>query len=160
MLVSSCRTTGEGAWTGAHVGSMVGGAFGGLVGGHRGYHAGQLVGMATGAATGATIGAANQAARKERVKGYHRRMKQRIAAEEAANRNRRERTHYNDQRTATDDVYAPAGRVRIGNGISIETNDTIRRYRSVTPQGGSYTPQQDAPVIDETNSSNDIIVFE
>lgn len=153
MLLSSCYTAGTGALTGAHVGSMVGGAFGGLVGGHRGYHAGQLVGMATGAATGAAVGATNQAIRHERVKGYHRRMKQRIAAEEAANRNRRERTHYNDQRTATDDVYAPAGRLNIGSGITINQNDTIRRYHSASPR-------QQEPVIDETNSGNDIIVFE
>ena len=146
MLVSSCHTTGEGAWTGAHVGSMVGGAFGGLVGGHRGYHAGQLVGMATGAATGAAVGATNQAIRHERVKGYHRRMKQRIAAEETARRNTR-------QRTTADDVYAPAGRLNIGSGITINQNDTIRRYRSASPR-------QQEPVIDETNSGNDVIVFE
>lgn len=77
LLVSSCKTAGEGAYTGATFGSVLGSAIGGISGGWRGHDIGTIVGMAGGAAVGAAVGAAAEKKQQEKIEGYHRRIEQR-----------------------------------------------------------------------------------
>lgn len=56
LLLSSCVSTGQGAYTGGSFGTILGSAIGGLLGGPRGSDIGTIVGMAGGAAAGAAIG--------------------------------------------------------------------------------------------------------
>lgn len=65
LMLASCGTTGEGAFTGATFGGIIGSAIGGITGGPRGSDIGTLIGMATGAAAGAAVGSA-----AEKSKGY------------------------------------------------------------------------------------------
>ena len=74
LVLSSCGTTGSGAFAGASFGGMIGSAIGGIIGGPRGSDVGTLIGMGTGAAAGAAIGSAaekqtedNRSARSEVV---------------------------------------------------------------------------------------------
>lgn len=74
VMLSSCGTTGSGAFAGASFGGMIGSAIGGIIGGPRGSDVGTLIGMGTGAAAGAAIGSAaekqvedNRSARSEVV---------------------------------------------------------------------------------------------
>ena len=77
LLVSSCRSTEQGAYTGATFGSVLGSAIGGISGGWRGHDIGTIVGMAGGAAVGAAVGAAAEKKQQEKIEGYHRRIEQR-----------------------------------------------------------------------------------
>lgn len=77
LLVSSCTTTSNGAYTGATFGSVLGSAIGGITGGGRGHDIGTIVGMAGGAAVGAAVGAAAEKRQQEKIEGYHKRIEQR-----------------------------------------------------------------------------------
>lgn len=77
LLVSSCKTTEQGAYTGATFGSILGSAIGGISGGWRGHDIGTIVGMAGGAAVGAAVGAAAERRQQEKIEDYHRRIEQR-----------------------------------------------------------------------------------
>ena len=63
LMLASCGTTGEGAFTGATFGGLIGSAIGGITGGPRGSDIGTLIGVATGAAAGAAVGAAAEKSR-------------------------------------------------------------------------------------------------
>jgi len=65
LLVSACRSTEEGAYTGASFGALLGSAIGSIAGGHRGHDIGTIVGMAAGGATGAIVGQRNERKRYE-----------------------------------------------------------------------------------------------
>lgn len=123
MLMSGCRTTGDGALTGAYIGTILGSAIGGLTGGPRGSDAGVLVGMATGAAVGAAVGSANEQTEKEKY------------AQARAARNSR-------YSTRTDDSgYDPAGSgddvIIFDDGSSVEPlSDIAVEVRNVTISGG------------------------
>lgn len=80
VVVSSCRTTGEGALTGAQIGTILGSAIGGLSGGPRGSDAGIIVGMAAGAAVGAAIGSENEKEAKARYSSYRAERAQRYSS--------------------------------------------------------------------------------
>lgn len=72
LLVSGCKTTGEGAYIGAQFGTILGSAIGGISGGWRGSDIGTVVGMAGGAAVGAAIGSANEKADREKYEAHRR----------------------------------------------------------------------------------------
>lgn len=55
LTLSSCGTTGHGAFSGAMFGGMIGSAIGGILGGPRGSDVGTIVGAAGGAAVGAAV---------------------------------------------------------------------------------------------------------
>lgn len=80
LLLSSCRTTEEGAFNGAYFGSILGSAIGGISGGRYGHNMGTIVGMAAGAAVGAAVGSANESEQKERIEAAHRRIRERDRA--------------------------------------------------------------------------------
>ena len=55
LILSSCGTSGNGAFSGAMFGGMIGSAIGGILGGPRGSDVGTIVGAAGGAAVGAAV---------------------------------------------------------------------------------------------------------
>lgn len=78
LTLSSCYSTGQGAYAGASLGSIIGSAIGGINGGPRGSDMGTLIGMAGGAIVGAAIGNASEKAQaseyqrhKEEIYGRH-----------------------------------------------------------------------------------------
>lgn len=71
FLLSSCVSTGQGAYTGGSFGTILGSAIGGLLGGPRGSDIGTIVGMAGGAAAGAAIG---HSAEKQEVREHYQRV--------------------------------------------------------------------------------------
>lgn len=71
LTLSSCGTTGSGAFSGAMFGGIIGSAIGGIAGGPRGSDVGTLIGMATGAATGAAMGAASERAQQTQEPEYY-----------------------------------------------------------------------------------------
>lgn len=71
LLVSSCSTTTQGAYTGGSFGTILGSAIGGLLGGPRGSDIGTIVGMAGGAALGAAAGNASE---KQAVRDHYERV--------------------------------------------------------------------------------------
>lgn len=77
MLLSSCVTTSDGAFTGGSFGSILGSAIGGLLGGPRGSDIGTIVGMAGGAAAGAAVGNATE---KKAIREHYARVEQSKAA--------------------------------------------------------------------------------
>ena len=77
LLVSGCRSTEQGAYTGATFGSILGSAIGGISGGWRGHDIGTIVGMAGGAAVGAAVGNAAEKKQQEKIEGYYKRIEQR-----------------------------------------------------------------------------------
>lgn len=71
FLLSSCVSTGQGAYTGGSFGTILGSAIGGLLGGPRGSDIGTIVGMAGGAAAGAAIG---HSAEQREVREHYQRV--------------------------------------------------------------------------------------
>lgn len=78
LTLSSCYSTGQGAYTGASLGSIIGSAIGGLNGGPRGSDLGTLIGMAGGAMVGAAVGNASEKA----ASGEYQRHKEAIYGNE------------------------------------------------------------------------------
>lgn len=74
LTLSSCNSTGEGAYMGSQIGAVLGSAIGGIAGGWRGSDIGTVVGMAGGAVAGAAVGNANE---KARMKDYERERNER-----------------------------------------------------------------------------------
>lgn len=70
MMLTSCGTTGSGAFSGAMFGGMIGSAIGGIIGGPRGSDVGTIVGMATGAVGGAAIEAASERKDQQQAAPY------------------------------------------------------------------------------------------
>lgn len=68
IIVSSCGSTGSGAFSGAMLGGVIGSCIGGIGGGPRGSDIGTLVGMAGGAAAGAAIA---NAAEQQQARAYN-----------------------------------------------------------------------------------------
>lgn len=73
LIVSSCSTTTQGAYTGGSFGTILGSAIGGLLGGPRGSDIGTIVGMAGGAALGAAAGNASE---KQAVREHYERVQE------------------------------------------------------------------------------------
>lgn len=96
LTLSSCNSTGEGAYMGSQIGAVLGSAIGGIAGGWRGSDIGTVVGMAGGAVAGAAVGNANE---KARMKDYER------------ERNERAQRRHESQMQAQDrqDAYGNAG---------------------------------------------------
>ncbi len=67
LLLSSCYSTGEGAFVGGQFGYVIGSAIGGITGGPRGHDLGALIGTVGGVAAGAAIGAASENAREQQA---------------------------------------------------------------------------------------------
>lgn len=68
LIVSSCGSTGSGAFSGAMLGGVIGSCIGGIGGGPRGSDIGTLIGMAGGAAAGAAIA---NAADQQQARAYN-----------------------------------------------------------------------------------------
>lgn len=68
LLVTSCGSTGSGAFSGAMLGGVIGSCIGGIGGGPRGSDIGTLIGMAGGAAAGAAIATA---AEQQQTRAYN-----------------------------------------------------------------------------------------
>lgn len=73
LLLSSCVTTSDGAYTGGTFGTILGSAIGGILGGPRGSDIGTIVGMAGGAAMGAAAGHANE---QKAIKDHYQRVQE------------------------------------------------------------------------------------
>lgn len=73
LLLSSCATTSDGAYTGFSVGTILGSAIGGILGGPHGSDIGTLVGAAGGTAAGAAMGHANE---KQAIHEHYDRVQQ------------------------------------------------------------------------------------
>lgn len=73
LLMSSCATTTQGAYTGGTFGTILGSAIGGILGGPRGSDIGTIVGMAGGAAVGAAAGHSSE---KAAVRDHYERVQQ------------------------------------------------------------------------------------
>jgi len=68
ILLTSCGSTGSGAFSGAMLGGVIGSCIGGIGGGPRGSDIGTLIGMAGGAAAGAAIA---NAAEQQQARAYN-----------------------------------------------------------------------------------------
>ncbi len=68
LLLTSCGSTGSGAFGGAMLGGVIGSCIGGIGGGPRGSDIGTLIGMAGGAAAGAAIA---NAAEQQQTRAYN-----------------------------------------------------------------------------------------
>ncbi len=123
LTLSSCSSTGEGAYMGSQIGAVLGSAIGGISGGWRGSDIGTVVGMAGGAVAGAAIGSANE---KARIKDYERERNERLQRRhddmmQVQNR----QVHISDRPvqaeerqihvTAGEDVYGTTGNIGVGS---------------------------------------------
>ena len=68
ILLTSCGSTGSGAFSGAMLGGVIGSCIGGIGGGPRASNIGTLIGMSGGAAAGAAIG---NAAEQQQARAYN-----------------------------------------------------------------------------------------
>lgn len=136
MTLSSCYSTGQGAYTGAYFGSIMGSAMGGIIGGRSGRDVGTLVGMATGTAIGATAGSMAEDARYEKMQKRRERMERKRQREEARRRSfhhqdemytySRSRSGFTLERGKVPDYVAPNG----SRSNSVSDRDSTAGYTS------------------------------
>lgn len=132
VLLSSCRSTEEGAVNGAMLGSMAGRAIGGITNGYYGEHIGSLVGMVAGGAAGAAVGHAEETKREKRVAELHRKHieRERRMAERQQRMAERQRRKAATASRATidntaDDLYSIGGSSVAQRRTDINAVDTI-----------------------------------
>lgn len=106
LTLSSCSSTGEGAYMGSQIGAILGSAIGGISSGWRGSDIGTVVGMAGGAVAGAAIGSAGEKARQKEYEQRVSRAEERLQRARA-NRQAAERTQQNGYDTIDDSGFDP-----------------------------------------------------
>lgn len=151
VLLSSCRSTEEGAVNGAMFGSMAGRAIGGITNGYYGEHIGSLVGMVAGGAAGAAVGHAEETKREKRVAELHRKHIERERRKAERQRRKAGNSAYGTYGNGADDVYAIGGSK--SNSTYNASNGTYNMDGSSVAQQGNVADPVETVSISALNNS-------